>query len=149
MLKLLIICLSVTTSVASTASSYTPAEIRAAIKQAGGPEKFLAVIGSNTAKSSGQMLDSQTQLIGSAANGKTIIYYMRSVNFDKKDIPELSAMRRTIASKNAPMVCSAPVASILIQEFGAEYKYIIYSKSREYLFDYSIKKLTCLHSYNW
>ena len=128
---------------------YKPEQIRAAIRQAGSPERFLAAIATNTAKMSGQMFDDQTQLTGAAANQKTLAYYLRLVNYDKADIPDLSAFRRKVASTLSPSVCTAPVASILINEHGAEYTYMAYSKSREYLFEYSFNRTTCALGCRW
>lgn len=149
MQKILVISLALTVSAMSAASSYTPAQVRAAIKQAGTPERFLAAISTNTAKTSGQMIDAQTQLIGSAATGMSLVYYVRYINREKKDYPDLLATRRSVASLVSPSVCTAPVSSILIKEYGAEYKYMIYSASREYLFEYSLNKESCEQGYRW
>jgi len=149
MQKPLIVTLALVAGAASAAGSYTPEQIRAAIRQAGSPERFIAAIAANTAKMSGQMFDDQTQITGAAANQKTLVYYLRLVNYEKADIPDLSASRRKVASTLSPSVCTAPVASILINEHGAEYKYMAYSKSREYLFEYSFNRTTCAPGYRW
>lgn len=149
MLKPLFFALTIAAGVASAAGPYTPAQINSAIKQAGGPEKFLAAISTNAAKMSGQMLDSETQLTAAATHEKTIVNYMRLVNYEKKDIENLSALRQKVAKTNSPSVCTAPVSSILINEYDAEFKYMVYSKSGEYLYDYSFNKKTCSSSYAW
>ena len=53
------------------------------------------------------------------------------------------------ASMLAPSICTAFFASILINEYGAEYTYMVYSRSREYLFDYSLNKATCTKDHSW
>ena len=143
------VILAIAAGAACAAGPYTPEQIRAAIRQAGSPERFLAAIATNTAKMSGQMFDDQTQITGAAANQKTLAYYLRLVNYEKADIPDLSAFRRKVASTLSPSVCTAPVASILINEHGAEYTYMAYSKSREYLFEYSFNRTTCALGYRW
>lgn len=131
------------------AGQYTPDQIRAAVRQAGGPEAFLRALASNTAKMAGQMFDDQTQITGAVATEKTLVYYLRLVNYAKSDIPSVPAFRQKVATALAPSVCTAPVASILINEYGAEYKYMAYSKSREYLFEYALNKATCSPNHRW
>jgi len=149
MLKSLLFSMSLALSTVSVAGSYTPEQVRSAIKQAGGAERFIAEIAKNTAKISGQMLDDQTQLTSSVALERTLVYYLRMVNYEKRDIQNISAFRRNVASLLAPSVCTAPVASILINEHRAEYKYMVYSKSREYLFEYGLNRITCAPNYRW
>lgn len=149
MLKLLLLSMSLAVSTFSAVSAYTPEEIRSVIKQAGGPELLIAEMAKNTAKMSGQMIDDQTQLTGSVALGRTVVYYLRMVSYEKKDIQNISAFRRKVASLLAPSVCTAPIASILINEYRTEYKYMAYSRSREYLFDYAFNRITCSQGYRW
>lgn len=141
--------ISIAAAAAFAADSYTPEQIRAAIGQAGGPERFIAAIATYSAKMSGQLIDKQTEIIGAVADQKTLIFYIRLVTYEKADIPDLSAVRRKVASTNSPSVCTAPTASILINEYGGEYTYQAYSKSREYLFQYSFNRTTCAPGYRW
>lgn len=131
------------------AGQYTPDQIRAAVRQAGGPDAFVRAVASNVAKMTGQMFDDQTQITGAVATEKTVVYYLRLVNYAKSDIPDVPALRRKVAAALAPTVCTAPVSSILINEYGAQYKYMAYSKSREYLFEYTLNNVTCLPNYRW
>lgn len=147
--KQLGLILAISAGAACAVGQHTPEQIRAAIRQAGSPERVLAAIATNTAKMSGQMFDDQTQITGAAVIQKTLVFYMRLVNYEKADIPDLSASRRKVASTLSPSVCTAPVAFILINEHGAEYKYMAYSKSREYLFEYSFNRTTCAPGYRW
>ena len=141
--------LAVLTCAVQAAGQYTPEQIRAAIRQAGSPERFLSVIAANTAKMSGQMFDDQTQITGAVSNERALVYYLRLVNYEKKDIPNVPAFRQKAASTLSSSVCTAPVASVLINEHGAEYKYIAYSKTREFLFEYSFNRTTCSLNYRW
>jgi len=131
------------------ASEHSPNQIRNVIKNGGGPEQILKSISTETAKLTGQMIDSHTQLTGVILQGRTIVYYLRLVNYEKGDIPNIPAFRRSTASTLSNSVCSAPIASILINEHKAEYKYMVYSKSRVYLFNYSFNSQTCSSSYKW
>ncbi len=149
MRKTLIFVLAIAPFFGHAAGQYTPDQIRASIKQAGGPERFVSAIASNTAKMSGQMFDDQTQITGAIAQQKTLVYYLRLVNYEKQDIPSILALRARVASTLAPSVCTAPIASILINEHNAEYKYMAYSKTREFLFDYSFNRTTCAPGYRW
>ena len=149
MSKPLFVSLAIATGTAFAAGPYTPEQIRAIIKQAGGPERFIEAVAANGAKMSGQLIDKQTEMMGAAADQKTLVFYNRLVTYEKADIPDLSAARRSVASTNSPSVCTAPTASILINEHGAEYKYMAYSKSREYLFEYSFNRTTCAPGYRW
>ena len=149
MLKLLLLSISIVASTVSVAGSYTPEQVRSAVKQAGGAERFIAEMAINSAKMSGQMLDDQTQLTGSVSRQRTVVYYLRMVNYEKKDIKDIDAFGRKVASMLAPSVCTAPIASILINEYGAEYKYMAYSRSRAYLFEYGFNRTTCAPSYRW
>ena len=146
---LLLFALALTFSFPTLAATYTPDQIRSAIKQAGGPEKFASTIAANTAKLAGTRIDDQTELTGAAALGKTIVYYVRTFNHSKSDIKNLQKTKADIAGRNAPSVCTAPTATILINEYDVEYKYMVYSKSREYLFEYSYNKLTCISGHKW
>jgi len=75
MQKPLIVILALVAGAASAAGSYTPEQIRAAIRQAGSPERFIAAIAANTAKMSGQMFDDQTQITGAAAKLTPFRYF--------------------------------------------------------------------------
>lgn len=136
-------------SYAANPTEYTPEQIRLAIKQSGGPEQFIKILANNTAKMSGQMIDAHTEIIGAIANEKTIVYYLRLVNFEASEIADVSSFRARVASTNYKAVCSAPIASILINDHKAEYRYMVYSKSRVHLFSYALNQVTCSPTYRW
>lgn len=149
MRKIPIFLLVIATCAVQAAGQYTPEQIRSAIRQAGSPERFLRVVAAKTAAMSGQMFDDQTQITGAVAMGKEMVYQLRLVNYEKKDIPNVVALRQKVASTLSPSVCTAPIASILINEYGAAFTYMAYSKTREYLFEYSLDRTTCSPNYRW
>lgn len=131
------------------AAPYTREQFSAGIKQNGGPEVFIRGIASRTASMAGQRLDDETELLGAVALERTLVHYVRLVNHTKAEIADLAALRRAVASRNAPSVCTSPSASALIFDYSAEYKYIVYSKSREHLFEYSFDARTCARDFKW
>lgn len=127
----------------------TPEKVRASVQQLGGAENFVRALATNTAKMTGQMIDDQTKLTSVAASGKTLVYYTQLVNFERSAIQDIQELRRRGASPNARAVCKAPTSTVLINEFAVEYKYMVYSKSKEYLFEYTFNKVTCAPDYRW
>lgn len=120
----------------------SPEQVRSAVMRAGGLKPYLQALSDRIAKASGQMIDIETQLLGSAAIDSTLLHYAKKVNVERDEI-NINEARNEIAKRNASFVCTAPIASVLIGELGAEYRYMIYSKSGVYLFHYSITKSTC------
>ena len=56
----------------SSAQAYTPQQIRQAIKQAGGPEPFIAAMANMAAKGFPRFIDSETEGMTVTPYGKTI-----------------------------------------------------------------------------
>lgn len=127
----------------------TPEKVRASVQQLGGAENFVRGMSSNAAKMTGQMIDDQTKLTTVAASGKTLVYYTQLVNFERSAIQDIQELRRRVASSNARAVCTSPTSTVLINEFAVDYKYMVYSKSKEYLFEYTFNKTTCAPDYRW
>jgi len=127
----------------------TPEKVRAAVQQYGGAENFVRAMASNFAKMAGQMLDDQTKMTAAAAIGKSLVYYIQLVNYEKSSIQNTNEFRRQVAERNARAVCTSPTSSVLINEFEVDFKYIAYSKSNEYLFEYAFNKTTCAPDYRW
>lgn len=128
---------------APSARAYTPAQIRQAIKQAGGPEPFIAAMANTVAKGFPRFIDSETEGMTVTPLGKTIHFAVRLVNTSRKDMPNIDTLRTSVAETNGIAVCSGPVSSILIFEHGATFKYSVYAQNREYLFDYFFDRNTC------
>jgi hypothetical protein len=127
----------------------TPEKVRASVQQVGGVENFVRAVATNTSKMAGQMIDDQTKLTAVAANGKTLVYYSQLVNFERLAIQDIQDLRRRVASKNVRAVCTSPTTTVLINEFSVDFKYMVYSKSNEYLFEYTFNKATCALDYRW
>lgn len=125
------------------AGQNTPEEVRAAIKNAGGSEAFISMLADKTAKITPKQLDQNTELFGATATESTIIYYVRILDAEKPEIASIPDLKRRISTTSGPAVCTAPTATVLINEYGAEYKYIFYSKTRQHLFHYVLNKKTC------
>lgn len=135
--------LIVSALLSGVAQGQTPDQVRAVIRQVGGPERFISELATRTAKLTPRMIDSESELTGAFAIERTLIYYTRMVNYNKSDIADVAALRQQVFTRNAQAVCLAPIASILINEHAAHYKYMAYSKSREYLFEYEFDRSSC------
>lgn len=128
---------------APSVQAYTPEQIRQAIKQAGGPEPFIAAMANMAAKGFPRFIDGETEGMTVTPLEKTIHFAVRLVNKSRKDIPNMETFRTSVADKNGIAVCSGPVSSILILEHGATFKYSVYAQNRGYLFDYFFDRNTC------
>jgi hypothetical protein len=121
----------------------TPEELRAAIQKAGGPEGIIADAAKAAARLAPRQIDSETEMTAAVGTHRRLVYYTRLLNYEKSEISDIASLQIKFFRQNAQAVCSAPLASILIGEYGVEYKYMVYSKSREYLFSYAYNKPTC------
>lgn len=120
-------------------------EIRRAIAKSG-PEAFIRMVAKKYSGATGPL--GESEVTGVVAINRSLVFYMRLPNFYKRDIDTV-ALRRITATNNAPAICLAPIASILINEYEVSYDYIFYSKSREYLFRYEFNKETCRPDFVW
>lgn len=138
-----------TVSVLEVGAAYgvPPDDVRSALRNSSNPDKLISDTfragAESYAKSLPARFDEETELTGVSAIGKSLNYFVRLVKKEKIDIPDVDELRQKIAARNAPPVCTAPRASIFINEYGAQYKYIVYTKSREYLFEYVYNRSTC------
>lgn len=141
-MKSLIIMLSML-FIPLNAHATTPEEVRTAIQKAGGPEGIIANTTKAAARLAPRQIDSETEMTAAVGMQRRLVYYIRLLNYEKSEIPDIALLRAKFFRQNAAAVCSAPIASILIGEHDVEYKYMVYSKSNEYLFAYAFNKLTC------
>lgn len=123
-------------------------KLRAKIKGAG-PERFLAWIAELSANASGTKIDAQSEILGASAVGMNIVFQTRLINLEKAELGDIAERRRVTASRSSRAVCTSPTAALLIGEFGAKYRYTFYSKSYEYLFEYTLDRETCKAEYRW
>jgi hypothetical protein len=86
-MKKLLACFNIgTISMANTASAsgnYQPEEVRAAIRDLGGPERYLMYLANRTGKMAGQRVDGSSEILGSVSSGKNLIVYIRLTNLEK------------------------------------------------------------------
>jgi hypothetical protein len=125
------------------AQTYTPEQIRQAIRASGGPEPFMRRIAEDSARIFPRVLDAETEGFMAVQHGRSLVYQIRLLNRNRADIPDLNDLKERVTRLNAPAVCSGPVARILITEHAASYKYIVYSKTKEYLFEYAVDQNLC------
>jgi hypothetical protein len=125
------------------AQTYTPAQIRQSIKAAGGAEPFMRRLAESSARLFPRLLDSETEGLMAVQQGRSLVYQVRLVNYSRSEIKSVEQLKSRVTGLNASAVCSAPIAKILITEYGASYKYMVYSKTKEYLFEYTVDQKLC------
>lgn len=141
-LRIVTVGLTVAFSLSAVPQEISPEQVRAGVARAGGLKPFLASQATHMAALSGQMINSDIQLMGASAIDSTIFQYVKMVNFERAEISTAEA--RDVSSRyGAAVICTSPTSKVLIGELGAEYRYMVYSKSGEYLFQYSLNSATC------
>ena len=73
-------------------AQYTEAQIRTAIKQAGGPEPFMQEIARQTARNLPMKTNANVEVQSIAANGRQLMYVTRLVNVEKSSVRDLDAL---------------------------------------------------------
>lgn len=121
----------------------TAEQVEAYIKSVGGVENTLKEMERKTAKVLPKIIDSETELFSVISFPKEIRYSNSLYNYEKSDIPDIDALRNTLFSTNSKYLCSSPVSKILLKRKNVKYIYSFYSKSREFLFDYTVDKNKC------
>jgi hypothetical protein len=62
------------TCAASASGNFQPEEVRAAIRDLGGPEKYLMYLAHGIGEMAGQKVDGSSEMLGSASSGKNLIF---------------------------------------------------------------------------
>ena len=124
-------------------SAPNKARVEAYIKSVGGIENALKAIERGMSKTLPRIIDSETEVFSVVAFPMSIRYSNRLYNYEKSDIPDINYLRNTAFNKNAKYLCSSPVSKIYIKDKNVKYTYTFYSKSREFLFDYTVDKYKC------
>jgi len=119
------------------------ARVEAYIKSVGGIENALKALEIGTSKTLPRIVDSETEVFSVIAFPRSIRYSNRLYNYEKSEIPDIRALRNTLFKKNSKYLCSSPVSKIYIKDNNVKYIYNFYSKSREFLFDYTVDKYKC------
>lgn len=126
-----------------TAGKSMSDQVRMGIREAGGIEQLLSNIAARAAKKAPQMINSETEFIGMASFGKTMVNYSRLVNYSKAEVTNLTAWRSNTIQDNSRAICSSPISSVLINEHDVTYEYIVYAKDKQYIFGYVVDRSAC------
>lgn len=118
----------------------TPAQVHAAVKQAGGPERLLAEIARQTAQSLPQMANKNLQYQSVAANGRSLSYKAVLVNVETKRGQDIESLRQQSISF---FVCSSPTLGVLINQYDVEVTYFYTARNTELLFQHSLNRRSC------
>jgi hypothetical protein len=122
------------------AAQPTPAQVHAAVKQAGGPERFLVEVARQTAQSLPQMTNQNLQIQSIAANGRRLAYTAVLVNIEMKLGQDIENLKRQSISY---LACSSPTLGILIKEYDAEVIYFYIARNTELLFQHALNRRSC------
>lgn len=123
-------------------AQYTEAQIRTAIKQAGGPEPFMQEIARQTARNLPMKTNANVEVQSIAANGRQLMYVTRLVNVEKSSVRDLDALKKSNINFAG---CHSPVLGLLIREHDAKVSYSVLAKGTEFLFQYDLDRRTCLN----
>lgn len=122
------------------AAQPTPAQVHAAVKQAGGPERFLVEVARQTGQSLPQMTNKNLQIQSVAASGRRLAYTAVLVNVETKLGQDIERLKRQSVSY---LVCSSPTLGILIKHYDAEVTYFYTARNTEFLFQHSLNRRSC------
>lgn len=125
---------------ASAIAQPTTEQIHAAVKAAGGVEKFIAEIVRQSAKNLPQATNKNVEIQSVSSNGRKLAYTTRLVNIEKKDVFDLEALK---AGNINYLACGSPVLGVLIREYNAEVVYFVAARGNEFLFQYVLNRSTC------
>ena len=127
-----------------SSKAISPLEVRQAIAQTGGTEKFLKLMVLNMVKDAPVRLDSQTLLISGLALGSSahLDHQITSVE-SKVQWKQQKYDARAIVDYQTNKVCSGEVFSLLLKENGVRLNYRYYAKNGELLFTFEVAKKNC------
>lgn len=115
-------------------------QIRAAIRQAGGPEPFMREIARQTARNLPTKTNANVEVQSVTANGRQLMYTTRLVNIQKENVYDMEALRRSNVNFAA---CNTPALGLLIREHDAKVSYIVLASGTEFLFQYDLDRKSC------
>lgn len=113
------------------------------IKSNGGIVVFLKKMATLTAKNLPQRVDAETEAFSVSSINRVISFNLRAINLERNEIKDIRSFKRASISKSANLLCSSPVANVVINKADASYEYSLYSKSYELIFKYVIDKAEC------
>lgn len=118
----------------------TPAQVHAAVKQAGGAERFILEMARQTARSLPQMTNQNLQVQSVSANGRRLAYTAALVNVERRLGQDIETLRSRSISY---LACSSPVLGVLIKQYDAEIVYFYTARNTELLFQHALNRTTC------
>ena len=124
-------------------AAHTPEQIWSYIKSVGGVDNALKDIASKGAKNLPQKIDSETEVFSVSTLHNEIHFNSRLINYEKSEISDIKKLKRIVHKQNINYLCSSPVAKVLIKEANVKYTYSYYSKTYEFVFDYTVGKSQC------
>ena len=113
------------------------------IKSNGGIVVFLKKMATLTAKNLPQRLDAETEVFSVSSVNRVLSFNIRAMNLEKNEIEDIMSLKRAAISKSVNLLCSSPVAKVVINKADASYEYRFHSKSYEMIFKYVINKDDC------
>ncbi len=123
-------------------AQYSEDQIRAAIRQAGGPDLFIREIARQTAKSLPKRTNANVEIQSVVANGKQLMYVNRLLNVERTAVRDIEALKQANINYFG---CNSPVLGLLIREHDAKISYSVVAKGTEFLFQYDLDRKTCLN----
>jgi len=119
-------------------------DVRRAVNQLGGVDKFLNKLSDTMAKNLPQQLDKDTRFVSVLSNGNTINFLHMITNVkSKKDILDKDFIS-TFIKFQTNKICTSSVSKILVNEFDATYHYQYVSSTGEEIFVFDVKKKNCV-----
>lgn len=122
-----------------SSAQYTEAQIRTAIRQAGGPEPFMQEVARQTARNLPTKTNANVEIQSVAANGRQLMYVTR-LSIEKSEVHDLETLKRNNINYAG---CRSPVLGLLIREYEAKISYNVLAKGTEFLFQYELDRRTC------
>ena len=126
------------------ALAFEDSDVRKAIKQVGGVEKFVKQMAETMAKNTPQQLDKETSLISVLSNGDTINLTHLVSSQKSKEIIQDKKLVEYFKNFQTEKLCSSQVSKILIIEFGVTYHYQYVSPKGSNLFVFDVRKKNCV-----
>lgn len=127
-----------------TVRAISPPEVRQAITQSGGAEKFLKMMVANMVKDAPVRLDSQTLLISGLSLGTSahLDHQITGVR-TKAEWKQQRYDAQLIIDYQTNKVCSGEVLALMLREYGVTLNYRYYAKNGELLFAFEVGRKNC------
>jgi hypothetical protein len=118
-------------------------EYRASINSVGGIEKFLLKMEREISKTLPRAKDQYTEFISVSSYGRTISFYTKVKNSTRDQIVNNHSAISETKTQSINSLCSLPLSKLIINEYGAVYKYVVLAMDGAYAFEYFVDKPKC------